>query len=174
MIRFGGTPRRPRILQRASRFTESNALYRSTSAASSPYRNSRLCSVRTRRARIRSIIDLFGVKPDRLLWTLVLKQMVATPYQKLSEQRPCLALRAASPLGSCCSLGDHPSLSREDNKAPLPISWDDACVPGRAQNCIRRHEYSISTSFEKFSMDATDPRSFTTFQPVHRSLCFHN
>ena len=25
----------------------------------------------------------------------------------------------------------------------------------------------------KFSMDATDPWSFTPFQPVHRSLCFH-
>ena len=60
-----------------------------------------------------------------------------------------------------------------DNKAPLPVSWDDACVPGRAQNCRQQHEYSISTSLEKFSMDATDPRSFTPFQPVHHSLCFH-
>ena len=48
-----------------------------------------------------------------------------------------------------------------DNKAPLPVSWDDACVPGRAQNCMKRHEYNTSTSLEKFSMDATDPRSFT-------------
>ena len=60
-----------------------------------------------------------------------------------------------------------------DNKAPLPVSWDDACVPGRAQDCMQRHEYSISTSLEKFSMDATDPWSFTPFQLVHRSLCFH-
>ena len=29
---------------------------------------------------------------------------------------------------------------------------------------------SISTSLEKFSMDATNPRSFA---PFHRSLCFH-
>ena len=60
-----------------------------------------------------------------------------------------------------------------DNKAPLPFSWDDACVPGRAQNCTQRHEYSISTSLEKISMDATDPWSFTPFQQVNRSLCFH-
>ena len=60
-----------------------------------------------------------------------------------------------------------------DNKAPLPVSWDDACVPGRAQNCMQRLKCSIPTSLEKFSMDATDPRSFTPFQPVHRSLCFH-
>ena len=32
--------------------------------SSSPSRNSHLCLVRTRRARIRSIIDLFGIKPD--------------------------------------------------------------------------------------------------------------
>ena len=40
------------------------------------------------------------------------------PYQEWSEQRPCPALRAASPLGSCCSLGDHPSLSREGQQGP--------------------------------------------------------
>ena len=95
------------------------------------------------------------------------------PYQELSEQRPCPTQRAASPLGSCCSPGDHPSLSRGDNKALLPVSWADACVPGRAQNCMQQHEYSISTSLEKLSMDATNPRSFTPFQPVHRNLCFH-
>ena len=50
---------------------------------------------------------------------------------------------------------------QRDKKAPLTISWDDACVPGRAQNCMQRHEYSISISLEKFSMHATDPRSFT-------------
>ena len=48
-----------------------------------------------------------------------------------------------------------------DNKAPLAVSWDDACVPGRAQNCMQRRESSISTSLEKFSMDATNPWSFT-------------
>ena len=57
-----------------------------------------------------------------------------------------------------------------DNKALFPVSWDDACVPGRAQNCMQRHEYSIFTSLEKFSMDATDPWSLIPFQPVHRSL----
>ena len=50
-----------------------------------------------------------------------------------------------------------------DNKAPLPFNWEDACVPGRAQNCMQRDEYSISTSLEKFSMDVTDPWSFTHF-----------
>ena len=54
----------------------------------------------------------------------------------------------------------------------LPVSWNDTCVPGRAQNCMQRQEYSNSTSLEKFSMDATDRRSFIPFQPVHRSLCF--
>ena len=38
---------------------------------------------------------------------------------------------------------------------------------------MQRHECSISTSLEKFSMDATDPWSFTQFQSVHHSLCFH-
>ena len=57
-----------------------------------------------------------------------------------------------------------------DNKAPLLVNWDYASVPGRAQNCMQRHECSISTSLEKFSMDATDPWSFTPFQPVHHSL----
>ena len=32
------------------------------------------------------------------------------------------------------------------------------------------NEYSISTSLEKFSMDATDLRTFTPFQLVHHSL----
>ena len=61
----------------------------------------------------------------------------------------------------------------ERDKAPLTVSWDDACVPGRAQNCMPQHEYSIFTSLEKFSVDATEHRSFTSFQPVQRSLCFH-
>ena len=60
-----------------------------------------------------------------------------------------------------------------DSKASLPVSWDDACVPGRAQNCMQRHEYSISTSLEKFNMDATDPRSFTPLNLVYHILCFH-
>ena len=64
-------------------------------------------------------------------------------------------------------------LLERDTKAALAVCWDDAFVPGRAQNCMQRHEYSISTSLEKLSMDATDPRSFTPFQPVHRSMCFH-
>jgi len=57
-----------------------------------------------------------------------------------------------------------------DNKVCLSVSCDDAYVPGRTQNCIQQHEYSISTSFEKFSMDATDARSCNPFQLVHHSL----
>ena len=38
------------------------------------------------------------------------------------------------------------------------------------QNCMQRHECSISTSLEKFSMDGTDPWSFTQFQPPPTSL----
>jgi len=52
-------------------------------------------------------------------------------------------------------------IPERDNKAPLIISWDDACIQGRAQNCMQQHEHSISNSLEKFSMDATDPRNFT-------------
>ena len=40
------------------------------------------------------------------------------PFQELSEQRPCPALRAALPLGSCCSLGDYPSVSRRGQQDP--------------------------------------------------------
>ena len=40
------------------------------------------------------------------------------PHQELSEQRPCPALRAASPLGSYWSPGDHPSLFREGQQGP--------------------------------------------------------
>ena len=65
-ISFGGTPQRPQIFQRESRFTELNAFQRSTQYASSP--NSHLCSVRTRKSRILSTIALFGVKPECRLW----------------------------------------------------------------------------------------------------------
>ena len=95
------------------------------------------------------------------------------PYQELSEQRPCPALRAASPSVDSAVLAITLPFPERDNKAPLLVSVDDACVPGKAQNCMQRHKYSISTSLEKFSMDATDPSGFTPFHLVYRSLCFH-
>ena len=94
------------------------------------------------------------------------------PDQELSEQRLCPALRAASPL---CrrSPDDHPSLYSEGQQG-LSSSHLGGCLFSKQSTELHaKYEYSISTSLEKFSMDATNPRSFTPFQPVHHSLCFH-
>ena len=59
-----GIPRRARILQSTTQLSESNALPRSTEAATSPIRKSRRRSMRTRSDRMRSTVDFLGVKPD--------------------------------------------------------------------------------------------------------------
>ena len=91
------------------------------------------------------------------------------PHQELSEQRPCPALRAVSPSVVVAVLVITLPFPERANRAPLPVSWDDACVPGRAQNCMQLHECSIYMSLKKF----TDQRSFTPFLVVHCSLLFH-
>ena len=53
---------RVRILRSISRFTESNALRRST-AAESPIQKSRRCSLKKRSARMRSTVDFLCVEP---------------------------------------------------------------------------------------------------------------
>ena len=66
--------------------------------------------MRTRRARIWSIVDLFGVKPDcsgrccSSRWWRTRSRII--------REKTLPALRAASHLSSCCSLGDHPYLCR--------------------------------------------------------------
>jgi len=111
------------------------------------------------------------VEKAGLLWALVLKQMVANPIKNYSSKDLAWRLEQRHPSVVVAVLAITIPFPERDNNASLPVSWDVACVPGRAQNCMQRHEY-VSTSLEKFTMDGTDPKSFTTFQLVHRSPCF--
>ena len=101
---------------------------------------------------------------------LVLKQVVANPVKNYLSKDLARHCEQSHPSVVVTVLVITLPFAERDNKTILLVSWEDAYVPRRSQNCMQPHEYSISPSFEKFSMDATDPRSFTPFHPVHCSL----
>ena len=81
--------------------------------------------MRIRRARIRSIVDLFGVKPD-CSERLVIKQMVVNPIMNYPSNDLARHLEQHHLSVVVAVLAITLPFPEKDNKAPLPVSWDDA------------------------------------------------
>ena len=94
------------------------------------------------------------------------------PDQELSEQRPCPAPRATPPLNSCCSPGDHPSLSREGQRPSS--SQLGLCL------YFKEHKTACNSTNTAFPPALRSPawmpqipEDLPPFRPVHRSPYFH-
>ena len=94
---------------------------------------------------------------------LVLKQMVATPNNNYPSKDLAQHSEQRHPSVVVAVLVITIPFPERDNEVPFPVSWDDASAPNRVQNCMQQCQFGISTSLEKFNMDATDPSGFTPF-----------
>ena len=68
---------------------------------------------------------------------LVLKQMVVNPINNYPSKDLALHFEQRHSLVVVAVLAINLPFPEKDNKAPLPVSLAEVCVPGRAQNCMQ-------------------------------------
>uniref|UniRef100_A0A8C4QH53 Ubiquitin carboxyl-terminal hydrolase BAP1 n=1 Tax=Eptatretus burgeri TaxID=7764 RepID=A0A8C4QH53_EPTBU len=59
---------------------------------------------------------------------------------------------------------------QRDNKAALPVSWDDACVPGRAQNCLPEPRHLPEKQNGLSAVRTMEAFHFVSYVPINGRL----
>jgi len=108
-----------------------------------------------------------------MLSVLVLKQMTVNPINNYLSKVFARHWEQRHPSVVVAVLAITLPFPEKDNKAPLPVSWDNACVPGRAQTCMQWHGTAFPPALRSSTWMPQIPGALPPFQPVHRILCFH-